>query len=135
MENVLLKKLQIKPGFKVNVLNAPADFDEIITSLPADVQLMYDKSDAADGLLVFAQTKAQLQAVLPLIQKNIDAKTICWIFYPKAKSKLAGDLNLMKSWDDLKTYQLSPCASAAVNEIWTGLRRSVGTASAGFSVL
>eukprot|EP01012_Entosiphon_sulcatum_P027372 TRINITY_DN32996_c0_g1_i1.p1 TRINITY_DN32996_c0_g1~~TRINITY_DN32996_c0_g1_i1.p1 ORF type:complete len:127 (+),score=2.39 TRINITY_DN32996_c0_g1_i1:63-443(+) len=28
----------------------------------------------------------------------------------------------MKSWDELTTFSLTPCASAAVNETWTALR-------------
>ena len=33
----------------------------------------------------------------------------------------------MKSWKDLEIYNLAPCASAAVNETWTGLRLKLAT--------
>ena len=33
----------------------------------------------------------------------------------------------MKTWNELGVYGLSPCASAAVNETWTGLRLKLAT--------
>lgn len=43
-------------------------------------------------------------------------------FYPKKSSKIDSDLDLMKNWRKLLDYNLSPCASAAVNDVWTGIR-------------
>jgi len=122
MENLLLKKLQIKSGFKVKVLNAPENFPNIICDIPSDITLAFNDIDNHNGLLIFAITKADLLAALNQEAKLINDKTICWILYPKAKSKIASDLNLMASWDDLKTYNLTPCASAAIDETWTALR-------------
>jgi hypothetical protein len=122
MENLLLKKLQLKSQFKVSVINAPANFDELIGTIPADIEFDHNGDQVADALLLFAITKAEMNAALAQKSKEIGAKTICWIFYPKAKSKLASDLNLMQSWGDLKTYGLTPCGSAAIDEIWTALR-------------
>ncbi len=120
MENLLLKKLQIKPGFKVKIINTPENFSEIIGVLPTDIDFLFNGLNKNDALFIFAITKAELLDVLQ--SAKIDAKTICWIFYPKAKSKIVKDLNLMQSWGDLKTFNLTPCGSAAINETWTALR-------------
>lgn len=122
MENLLLKKLQIKPSFKIKVVNAPANFDEIMDVKTGDVSWFFQEQHPIDALLIFAITKADLNAALKSYDKLIEAKTICWIFYPKAKTILASDLNLMQSWDDLKTHDLTPCGSAAIDKIWTALR-------------
>jgi hypothetical protein len=90
--------------------------------VPVDISITYETANATDALLIFAITKADMKTVLDLVYLQIDLKLICWIIYPKSKSKLASDLNLMKSWDDLKLYNLTPCASAAINETWTALR-------------
>lgn len=120
MENSILKKLQIKSGFKVKVINTPANVESIIGDIPTDVDIYYNDKTGFDGLLIFAITKADLLSALKA--ETIGSKTICWIFYPKAKSKLASDLNLMQSWEDLKTFNLTPCGSAAIDETWTALR-------------
>lgn len=122
MDNQFLKKLQIKPGFKVSVINAPENAAAIFGNIPTSVQLAYQMQSNCDAYLVFAITKANLFEALDTIKLFIKDKTVAWIFYPKAKTSLAADLNLMQSWDDLPKYDLAPCGSAAVNEIWTGIR-------------
>ncbi|RZK73892.1 MAG: hypothetical protein EOO92_17850 [Pedobacter sp.] len=122
MENQFLKKLQIKPSFKVSVINAPENAAAIFGDIPNTVEFTYQTKLNSDAYLVFAITKVDLFAALEVIQPSINDKTIAWIFYPKAKTALAADLNLMQSWNDLSKYNLAPCGSAAVNEIWTGIR-------------
>ncbi|TKB98439.1 YdeI/OmpD-associated family protein [Pedobacter cryotolerans] len=120
MENQLLKKLQIKTGFKVKVVNAPENLPAIIGNIPADIAILFNTETEFDGLLIFAIKKAELLSALKI--ETIGIKTICWIFYPKAKSKLASDLNLMQNWEDLKNFNLTPCGSAAIDDTWTALR-------------
>jgi hypothetical protein len=120
MDNQLLKKLQIKSGFKVKVLNAPENFQVIFGEIPSIVQLSFHDVQEFDSLLIFATNLAALKAALN--SEKIDSNTVCWIIYPKAKTKLACDLNLMQNWEELKSFQLTPCASAAINETWTALR-------------
>jgi len=122
MENQFLKKLQIKPNFKVSVINAPENAAAIFGNIPSEITFSYDTTPQQDAYLIFAVTKADMFAALKTIEKSIADKTVVWIFYPKAKTPLAADLNLMQSWDDLVKLDLAPCGSAAVNEIWTGIR-------------
>lgn len=122
MENLFLKKLQIKPGFKVSVINAPENAATIFGDIPPTVEFSYKIKQHHEAYLIFAITKADMFDALNTIEKLITDKSIVWIFYPKAKTSLAADLNLMQSWDDLTKLNLAPCGSAAVNEIWTGIR-------------
>lgn len=122
MENQLLKKLQIKPNFGVSVINAPENVAAIFGDIPNTVKLVYQLLPTSDAYLVFAITKADMFAALATMKQFIGEKTVVWIFYPKAKTVLAADLNLMQSWSDLSDYNLTPCGSAAVSEIWTGIR-------------
>lgn len=122
MENQFLKKLQIKSGFKVSVMNAPENVATIFGDIPNSVEFVYQMQANSEAYLLFAITKADMFEALDKIKLFIADKTIAWIFYPKAKTALAADLNLMQSWNDLPKYDLAPCGSAAVNEIWTGIR-------------
>jgi hypothetical protein len=121
-QNLLLKKLQIKPDHTVVVLNAPQNVDDIIGTVPDTLMIAFKPNESYHALLIFAITKADMRKALEEELKKITQQTICWIIYPKSKSKLASDLNLMQSWDDLKEYQLTPCASAAIDTIWTAIR-------------
>lgn len=122
MENQFLKKLQIKVGFSVSVINAPENSAAIFGDVPSDVSFSFETKQKSNAYLIFAITKADMFTALNSIKKSIADKTIIWIFYPKAKTTLAADLNLMQSWEDLVKLNLTPCGSAAVNEIWTGIR-------------
>jgi len=122
MENTFLKKLQIKTGFSVSVLNAPKNATAILGNIPNDINLEFKTEQNSKAYLIFAITKADMFASLKSIEKSIIDKTIVWIFYPKAKTALSADLNLMQYWQDLSNLGLAPCGSAAVNEIWTGIR-------------
>ncbi|WP_293312308.1 YdeI/OmpD-associated family protein [Pedobacter sp. UBA5917] len=122
MENPLLKKLQVKPGNTVKVVDAPEQVAAIFGDIPTDVVLKYNGETAFNVLITFTTNTAQLNRQIQSNLKNIDAKTIFWVFYPKKSSKIKSDLDLMKSWEELNVFGLTPCASAAVNETWTGLR-------------
>ncbi|RYF16680.1 MAG: hypothetical protein EOO42_16330 [Flavobacteriales bacterium] len=122
MENALLKKLQLKKNFKVKLINEPNNLDEVIGSTAEISRLATNSSIEIDALLVFAVSKADFDQALELYATEVKPKTICWIFYPKAKSVLASDLNLMQNWDYMTKYSLTPCGSAAINDIWTAIR-------------
>lgn len=122
MENSFLKKLQVKPGYKVKIVDAPENAAAIFGDIPADVVMQYQDTADFNALITFSTSKAQLNAQIKDSIGQMDAKTICWVFYPKKTSKIPSDLELMKSWEELSSFGLTPCASAAVNETWTALR-------------
>lgn len=122
MENTLLKKLQVKIGFKVKIANKPNNLEEILGSITEVNMLAEGITADFDALLIFAQNKAEFDEALALYAKEVNPKTICWIFYPKAKSALASDLNLMQNWSYMTKYSLTPCGSAAINNDWTAIR-------------
>jgi len=127
MTNPFLKKLQIKPDFKVSIINAPENAAAIFGEIPTTIEVNYSIQKDSHAYLIFAVTKSEMFDALNAITKSIGDKTIIWIFYPKAKTALASDLNLMQSWDNLSKFNLTPCASAAVNETWTGIRIKTAT--------
>jgi hypothetical protein len=122
MENLFLKKLQIKPGYMVKVVNAPEQAAAIFGNIPSDVAINYNDEVDFNVLITFTINKDQLNKQIQSNLEKIDAKTIIWIFYPKKSSKIKSDLDMIKSWEELNTFGLTPCASAAVNETWTALR-------------
>jgi len=127
MENLFLKKLQIKPNFTVKVIDAPENAAAIFGNIPSEISLKYTDDTTFDVLIAFSISRLQLNSQIENNLKSINSKTIFWVFYPKKSSKISSDLDLMKTWKELGVYNLSPCASAAVNETWTGLRLKLAT--------
>lgn len=121
MENQLLKKLHIKSGYKVLILNAPEDLVELIGDFDA-IQLSFNLEKEFDAMLLFVMNSYELEEQLDELHEKLKQDTLLWIVYPKKSSGIPTDLNMMGPWDELKTYQLTPCASASISEVWTGLR-------------
>lgn len=122
MENLFLKKLQIKSNFIVKVEDAPENASAIFGEIPTDVSIRYNNPDNFNALITFSTSKKQLDLQIESNINQINAKSIFWVFTPKKSSKIKSDLDLMKTWKELEVFGLAPCASASVNETWTALR-------------
>ncbi|MBC8985281.1 YdeI/OmpD-associated family protein [Pedobacter sp. N36a] len=121
MENTLLKKLHIKPGYSVLIENAPDNLVQFLGDYDA-VQLSFNAERVFDAVILFVTNGYELEEALARLHKRLEPNTLLWIAYPKKSSGITTDLNMMGPWDELKTYQLTPCASASISEVWTGLR-------------
>ncbi|MES2829362.1 MAG: YdeI/OmpD-associated family protein [Bacteroidota bacterium] len=118
-ENALLKKLQLKAGFKVLLINAPGQ-DASILGETADLTFVNDQGNF-NALIIFIQNSLELKEALLNWSAQITLDKIVWMAYPKKSSGIPSDLK-MEKWTELEEYQLTPCASASINETWTGIR-------------
>lgn len=122
MENSLLRKLQLKPGRKVSVINAPKNTSTILHGFPVNESVSYQFNPSEDAYLIYAATQQELISVLEEFDKSILKTAIIWIFYPKAKSKLASGWKFMQSKSALLAFNLAPCRAISIDETWTGMR-------------
>lgn len=118
----LNKKLQVKPGTKWFLFNAPANYLPLIEPLPNGVSISYEPFSVPDGIQLFIQNSTELTASLKIIRPVLKAGTIFWIAYPKKKSGIVTDLEMMSSWDELTRIGLRIVTSVSVNDTWTALR-------------
>ena len=120
--NSLAKKLLIKPNSRWLLFNAPANYNDSLTPLPDQVEIVFNTAGTFDGIQLFVTTSAELAADLSIITPLLKDNTVFWIIYPKKNSGISSDLEMMSSWNAPTQYGLRPVASAAVNEVWTALR-------------
>jgi len=120
--NSLAKKLQIKPGKRWLLFNAPANYLVSLEPLPEGTTVAYEAAGSFDGVQLFVKNSTELAAGLKIIAPFLKADTILWIIYPKKSSGIESDLEMMSSWDEPAKYGLRGVAAAAVNETWTALR-------------
>lgn len=108
----LAKKLQIKDGHKVRLVNAPTTF-----TLDAPTT----RSESADAVLVFAKNKAELNDHATPAFDAAREDRLSWIAYPKA-GQLGTDLSRDILWDLLKGQGIKPVRQVALDGIWSALR-------------
>jgi len=120
--NALAKKLLIKPNSRWLIQNAPAGYLDSLNPLSDNANLVFNAQGHFNGIQLFVKNNEELISDLKVITPLLKADTVFWIIYPKKSSGIQTDLEMMSSWDAPAQYGLRPVASAAVNEVWTGLR-------------
>ena len=118
----LSKKLLIKTGKSVLLINSPEHYIGLLEPLPQNVRISYSAGSDYDVILLFVLNNAGLRKELKNLQPYFQDDTIIWIAYPKKTSGIITDLGMMSSWDETSGYGLRPVASVAINETWTALR-------------
>ena len=119
----LTKKLGIKEGFRVGLVNAPKGFQKELGALPRDVKtFVTNLTKPLDLILFFVDRELALGTTFPLLAEKLTANGMLWIAWPKKSSKVPTDLtfgNVQKIGLDAGLVDVKICA---VNEIWSGLK-------------
>jgi hypothetical protein len=120
--NTLAKKLQIREGSQVALLNAPAGFAASFDPLPTGAQLHTDPSGKFPVVILFVQNRAELAALVNAALAAVVDGGILWAAYPKKTSKIATDLNRDAGWEPLFSRGFEPVAMVAVDATWSAVR-------------
>lgn len=118
----LAKKLGIKSGFKLALLNAPEHYLSLFTDMPPDVVFVNDENTLKDLIHLFVKDKAEYMATLPRIRTQIVQNGSIWVSWPKKASKVPTDI----TEDIIRNYALATglvdIKVCAVDEVWSGLK-------------
>ena len=118
----LAKKLGIKPGFNVALINAPDHYLNLFTDMPGDIAFVDASADQIDLIHFFTKQKEEYNSLLPNLKKRIKSNGIIWISWPKKASKVITDI----TEDTIRNYALQiglvDIKVCAVDEIWSGLK-------------
>ena len=119
----LVKKLGIKGGFRVGLVNAPAGFTKELEPFPADAKILaipFPKS--LDLIVLFAESQRTLESEFPRLAKKLMANGTLWIAWPKKASGVATDLSDNTVRQIGLEAGLVDVKVCAVNDIWSGLK-------------
>jgi hypothetical protein len=118
----LAKKLGIKEGHDLALLNAPAETTELLAPLPADTAIHGDVRTRADVVVAFFDREAALKRRLPALLKAIFPDGGLWLAWPKKSSGVPTDI----TGDTVRRLGLAAGAVdnkvCAISEVWSGLR-------------
>lgn len=117
----LLKKLGIKPGFKIAFLNAPNGYEREL-DLPAGVTINSRSDQLLDFAQMFVKSEKELRREFPLYAKRLKAAGMLWVSWPKKSSGVATDLAENKVREIGLEAGLVDVKICAVSEVWSGLK-------------
>ncbi len=118
----LLKKLGIKPGHKLVLINQPENYFEL---LEADVtDQLCNKNEVPDLIHLFTVTKKEFESEMKRLDRVIEKnkKIVIWVSWYKKSSGIATDI----TEDTIRNFALKnnlvDVKVCAVSDIWSGLK-------------
>lgn len=118
----LIKKLGIKDGFRVALVNSPKRFKKELGSLPEKAKFVPCVTDSLDVILLFVNSEVELRTRFVVLAANLVANGMVWVAWPKKSSGVATDLsftNVQRIGLDAGLVDVKVCA---VNDVWSGLK-------------
>ncbi|MFL5778009.1 MAG: hypothetical protein ACJ761_03600 [Chloroflexota bacterium] len=118
--SALSRKLQIRSGMRVRLVDPPGDLAGRLEPLPDGARVV-DMPDDADAVLMFVRDRAGLAARSPDVDTLQDA-TLLWIAYPKGSSGVPSDLTRDRGWEPVGDAGFDPVSQVSIDETWSAIR-------------
>ncbi len=118
----LWKKLGIKPGHRVGLSGAPADFESALSDLDGAARIVRRVRATCQVIVLFVTRETVLERKFATLRKHLDMTGGLWIAWPKKSSGVETDLSdgavrafgLAQGLVDNKV--------CAIDDTWSGLR-------------
>ena len=122
VETPLAKKLQIKTGYRVLLVNQPDGFRTRLDPLPDGVDVVEKSGNDFDAVLLFVSTVADLERNAVSTMANLKPGGVFWISYPKRSSGVETDITRDAGWDALRKAGWRPVTQVSIDDTWSALR-------------
>jgi hypothetical protein len=118
----LPRKLGIKTGFRICLVNAPADVRGELREAMSACEVMSEARGPLDFVMLFTKSRAVLSGEFSRLAKELSTTGMLWVSWPKKSSGVVTDVDenvvreigLLAGLVDVKV--------CAVTEVWSGLK-------------
>lgn len=118
----LVKKLGIKEGYRIALVNAPRNFQKELGPLPAGALVVSRLQPSLNLILFFAASQSELTRNFAGLAKRLVSNGMLWVAWPKKSSGVASDLSFEVVQAVGLREGLVDTKICAVNDVWSGLR-------------
>jgi hypothetical protein len=118
----LAKKLGIKEGSRVALVNAPKDFQSELGELPDNVQFIKRPTKSLDIILLFVLSERALARDFARFAARLTANGMLWIAWPKKSSGVTTDLSEQRVRQIGLDARLVDVKICAIDDVWSGLK-------------
>jgi hypothetical protein len=118
----LPKKLGIRDGARVLLIDAPAGFDELLTPMPTGVELARRASGELDVIVLFARERAGLERRFRALVASLDWAGRLWLAWPKKASNVATDVTFEIAQSIGLDAGLVDNKSVSITDVFQGLQ-------------
>lgn len=118
----LAKKLGIKEGFKIRIVNRPTYYFELFPEMPENISILSEKKIKQNLIHYFTSQAKDLHKGIVSMRNEIEPDGAIWISWPKKASKVETDI----TEDFIRTLALAnglvDIKVCAVDDTWSGLK-------------
>ena len=118
----LIRKLGIKAGYKICVIDQPPNYWELLGDLPEQVSIRELGAGSFDFIHIFAGGRAQLERQMQALKASIVPAGMIWVSWPKKASKVPTDLTGNVVRELALGSGLVDTKVCAVDDTWSGLK-------------
>jgi len=118
----LVKKLGIKPGFRLYAKNPPANYEELIAPLPEKVKILRRLANELDMIHFFTTSRVELANNIGTYMSHIKQDGMIWVSWPKKASKVPTDMTEDVVRRHALPIGLVDVKVCAVDDVWSGLK-------------
>ncbi|MGZ4048940.1 MAG: DUF3052 domain-containing protein [Bacteroidia bacterium] len=118
----LAKKLGIKTGFKIKLINQPDYYFKLFTDLPDGIKEIPSKKIKKNFIHYFTKSSSELNTDIKFLRQEIEEDGMIWISWPKKSAKLQADIDETSVRDIALKNDLVDVKVCSVDETWSGLK-------------
>lgn len=120
----LLKKLGVREGTRMAVIDAPRGFAQSLPTLPRGAKLSQRGASDADVIVWFIKSSPELATIPSVIDRMPPGSGMLWVAWPKEASGVVTDLTEDVIRAAALRAGLVDTKVCAIDDTWSGLRLS-----------
>jgi hypothetical protein len=117
----LAKKLGIKEGAKVRLINPPEDYFDLLGELP-EIEYLEDNTQLVDFIHLFSKSAEHFGNQFLKLKDEIEKSGMIWVSWYKKASNIQTDLNENIIRNTALSLGLVDVKVCAVDEKWSALK-------------
>ena len=118
----LAKKLGLKEHSVVLLIDAPKDYAQLLTPMPAGVQFVAKPNRSVDIVQLFVLQRSALQKHLHRLREALDVRAAVWVSWPKKSAKIPTDITDNTIREHALPLGFVDIKVCAVTDVWSGLK-------------
>ncbi len=118
----LAKKLGIREGSRLALIDAPSDFQRLLEAMPPGLRIVRSARGPLDTIVFFTDSRARLSKRFGALARALQPAGGLWVAWPKRASGVATDLTENVVREIGLATGLVDNKVAAIDEVWSGLR-------------
>lgn len=118
----LAKKIGIKAGHRVAIINEPPEFRALLVDLPDDVSFQSSLKKSPDVVIAFYTERGELAADFDELGEAVFPDRMIWIAWPKKVAKVETDITGDVVREIVLATKLVDVKVSAISDVWSGLK-------------